>query len=97
MVKYSISENNLHIYESCTVPKAQFGRNLLAIRELHPDSEVWERSMCSLKLEWSAHSFLYMLGIFKSHTAEVDLNSPQKWYVSLAYSVVGAIGWIFIK
>ena len=96
MVEYSISENMLHINDSAFVPKRLFRRNLVAIRELHPNSEVWNRSYCSLELEWSAHSFLYMLGIFKSHTKDVDLESPQKWYLSIGYAIVGAIGWIFI-
>ena len=97
MVSYSITENNLHINDSAYVPKCAFRRNLVAIHELHPNSEVWKRSYCSLELEWAAHNFLFMLGLFKSHTESVDLNYPQRWWVTLGYWIVGAVGWIFIN
>lgn len=96
MVKYSIRENNLHIVDSAFVPKSAFRRNLVAIHELHPESLVWDRSYCSMEMEWATHNFLYALNLWKSHTESVDINYPQKWYISLGYWIVGAIGWLFI-
>ena len=97
MPEYSVSPNNVHIVDSYTVPKAQFDRVLGHIQNVAPDCEVWKRSYTSLKLEWATHNFLYMLHMFRSHTKDVDLNYPQKWYITALYCICGAIGWIFIK
>lgn len=53
------------------------------------------RSTRSLLREWAAHKLLYQLGILRSHTASVDLNHPQPWYVRAAYWLVGGVALIF--
>ena len=94
---YEVSPNNIQLKSSFEVSKEDFERELLAIRAQHPDSLVWNRSLRSLKREWAAHNALHALGIFKTNTADVDLNWPQNWLTRLGYYVVGVVVWPFIK
>lgn len=41
-------------------------------------SILYTRSIKSLVEEWRAHNLLYKLGLFKSHTKDVDLNNESK-------------------
>ena len=70
---------------------------LSAIRERHPDSLVWNRSMDSLKHEWAVHNAFHALGLVRKQSADTDLNWPQPWYVRLGYALVGRIAWRVIR
>ena len=94
---YTITPNNIHMESSFQVSKADFERALLAMRERHPESQVWNRSIDSLKHEWAAHNALHALGIFRKQTAHADLNWPQPWLIRLGYTVLGTLAWPFIK
>ena len=96
-MQYTISPTNIHLESSFEVPKADFERVLLSMREEHPDSLVWQRSIGSLKREWAAHNALHALGLLRPKTAHTDLNWPQLWIVRLGYSVLGWLVWPFIK
>ena len=93
---YTISKNNLHIENSCEVSKRYFRRTLVGIENLRPDSDVWKRSKCGMSLEWSAHNGLYMIGLFRSHTKDLDLNYPRKLWEKVLYPIIGSIFWPFI-
>ena len=95
--EYSVTPNNIHLESSFRVPKVDFERELKAMRERHPDSQVWKRSMESLKREWAAHNAFHAMGIFRNRTAHMDLNWPQPWYVRLGYAILGRVVWPFIK
>ena len=75
-MNYTITKGNLHIVDSYKVPKARFEGELAKIKALHPQSDVWLRSMRSLRREWVTHNLCYALHIYRSHTADVDL-SPE--------------------
>lgn len=94
---YTVSENNIHLEESFKVPKGDFERELAAIREQHPQSLVWNRTLGSLKMEWAVHNALHALGVLRSRTSSTDLNWPQSWLLRIAYAIVGKIVWPFIK
>lgn len=96
-LNYSVSENNIHLEASFTVPKGDFERELSAIRDQHPDSKVWNRTIKSLKNEWAVHNAFYALGVFKSRTSHTDLNWPQGWIFRIGYAVLGKLFWPFIK
>lgn len=96
-MKYQITKNNLHIFDSYKISKKKFDSELNSAQALHKESDVWKRSRLSLKLEWATHNALYALGIAKDRTKDVDLNYPQKWYVKTGYAVVGSLVWLFIK
>lgn len=95
--EYSVSPNNIHLESSFRVPKEDFERELKAIREQYPDSQVWNRSIESLKREWATHNAFHAMGIFRSRTGNMDLNWPQPWYVRAGYAIIGRIAWPFIK
>ena len=94
---YTVTPNNIHMESSFQVSKADFERELLAMREQHPESQVWNRSIDSLKHEWAAHNALHALGLFRKQTAHADLNWPQPWLIRLGYTVLGTLAWPFIK
>lgn len=96
-MQYNISSKDLQLKSSFKVRKAAFERELAKIREKHPDSQVWKRSLRSLKREWAAHNALHALGILRNRTSDTDLNWPQPWYIRLGYAILGTLAWPFIE
>ena len=96
-MEYEVSSNNIILKSSFEVSKEDFERELLALRERHPESLVWNRSIDSLKREWAAHNAFHALGILRSQTAHTDLNWPQPWFTRVAYDLIGKVVWPFIK
>ena len=94
---YEVSSNNIKLKSSYEVSKDDFEGELVAIREQHPDSLVWNRSIDSLKREWAAHNAFHALGLVRKQTADTDLNWPQPWFIRLSYDLLGRIAWPFIK
>ena len=94
---YEVSSNNIKLKSSFEVSKNDFERELAVIREQHPDSLVWNRSIDSLKREWAAHNAFHALGLVRKQTADTDLNWPQPWFIRLGYDLLGRIAWPFIK
>ena len=94
---YTVTPTNIHLESSFNVPKADFERELISLREQHPDSLVWNRSIESLKREWAAHNAFHALGIARKQTAHADLNWPQPWLIRIAYDLIGRAVWPFIK
>ena len=92
-----MTSNNIRLKSSYEVSKDDFEQELASIREQHPDSLVWNRSMDSLKREWAVHNAFHTLGLVRRKTADTDLNWPQKWFVRLGYAIAGTIAWPFIK
>ena len=98
MNNYVVTQYNVHINDSYKYLKAEFEPVLRYLRVNFPDCEVfWHRSIKSMKREWACHNLLYNIHIERSHTKDVDINWPQKWYVTLAYDIFGAIAILFIK
>ncbi len=95
--KYNVSENNIHMDSSFLVSKNDFESELNALREQHPESQVWNRSIESLKHEWATHNAFHAMGIFPNRTSHMDLNWPQPWFVRLGYAIFGRLAWPFIK
>ena len=94
---YDVSSNNIKLKSSFEVSKNDFERELAVIREQHPDSLVWNRSIDSLKREWAAHNAFHALGILRKQTSHTDLNWPQPWFIRVAYDLIGKVVWPFIK
>lgn len=89
-MEYTVTQNNVHIKDSYKITdKSEMISTLAEINALYPTCDVWERSTASLVREWRAHNRLHKLGIFKSRTADVDLDVPQKWYYKIGYFVLG--------
>ena len=96
-MKYKILANRVKLIDSHLVPKSKFGRELVAIRNLHPLCPIWQRSEGSIRREWATHNLLYALGIKRSKTADCDLEFEQTWYHKLAYGVIGTVALWVIK
>lgn len=96
-MQYKVTPTNIQLKSSFEVRKEDFERELLSMREAHPESLVWNRSIKSLKREWAAHNAFHAMGVFRKQTADVDLDWPQGWLMRGGYWVVGAVVWPFIK
>lgn len=96
-MKYKIYSDRVKLLDSYLVPKAKYGRELQSIRNLHPNLPLWNRSEGNIRREWASHNLAYSLGIKRSKTKDCDLNFEPKWYVKLAYFIVGSIALLVIK
>ena len=97
MMQYTLSSTNIHLISSFEVNKKDFERELIAMREQHPECLVWNRSIKSLTREWAAHNAFHAMGIFRNKTADTDLNWPQAWLTRVGYWIAGCLVWPFIK
>ena len=86
----TVTSNNIHIKDSYDIKKRSEMKEILyAIQYKRPDCNVFKRSYNSMISEWRTHNRLYRLGYKKDRTGSVDLNYPLKWYVELAYRILG--------
>lgn len=86
----TVTSNNIHIKDSYDIKKRSEMKEILyAIQYKKPDCNVFKRSYNSMISEWKTHNRLYRLGYKKDRTGSVDLNYPLKWYVELAYKILG--------
>lgn len=92
---YSISNNNIHINDSYKIKSKESMLNVLNDIYNKYYSDVFKRSMDSLLNEWGAHNLFYNLHLFRSHTKDVDLNYPQKKWLSICYNIVGFVYFLF--
>lgn len=94
-MEISVSPNNIHINDSY---KIKSKRDMLSvinkIRSTY-QSDVLNRTDKSLLNEWAAHNLCYNFHLFRSHTKDVDLDCPQKKYLSVCYNIVGFIYFLF--
>ena len=95
--KYNVYESDLKLVNSYLVSKVFFTGILEQLKYEFPEHAIWSRSLNSLRREWASHNLAYSLGFKRDRTADCDLNVGQKWYVKLAYCVVGTIALLFIK
>ena len=93
VIKYNITEYNIHIENSYILTKEDRIRQYLI--NLRDNIECCEldcivfhrRTIKSLIKEWIAHNVLYKLHIVRSHTKSVDLN-VERWYRILCYNII---------
>ena len=86
----TVTSNNIHIKDSYKVTKRSEMKEILyAIQHAKPECNVFKRNYDSLVSEWRTHNRLYRLGYKRQRTSDVDLNYPLKWYVELAYRILG--------
>lgn len=96
MVRYTITQDDLVIFDCYKEKKERFEKDLNSIKAIHPKSDVWLRSMKSLKYEWAVHAFCYNIHFMRQQTKDADLNYPcdlPEWI----YIAIGWIVWPFIK
>lgn len=91
---YIISDNCLQICDSYLYSKRDMISSLNLIKKRYPHSDIWKRSMRSLREEWIVHNACYRLHILRSHTADVDLNYPNRF--TWAYALLAPLARLII-
>lgn len=89
-MEYKVTENNIHIQDSYVITKRKDMKDILEkLKVEYPECLSFKRTTYSLTSEWKTHNRLYRLGYKKDRTGSVDMNYPLKWYVELAYKILG--------
>lgn len=65
-----------------------------AHRLIWPTNKALKRKTASLVREWCGHNLLYSIGLFRSHTKDVDFEAEPKWYAELAWFVLSMMYWM---
>lgn len=98
MEPFIITDNNIHINNSCEYSKHSFDTVFSYLRDHYLTNNVLlNRSDCSMAREWASHNLLWDLHIARERTADVDLDYPQKWYYRLGYFILGSFALLVIK
>ena len=84
----SYSKDNTHVEDSYKVKDIDI-EVMEIIRERLRRSLPVTREFDSYAREWKGHNNLYNLGLFRKHTASVDLNEKQKPYEELIWLIIG--------
>lgn len=88
-IEYSINSDNLSIKNSYKIKSGKEMTDILF--EISSKSDfntiVWKLPMSRMVNEWKAHNLLYNLGLFKSHTKDVDIND-EPWYRRFCYLIL---------
>ena len=89
----NVTYTNIHIVNSYQIDSRVVMESVLRdIKEDYPDIRVFkERSMTSLINEWVGHNNLFKLHLFRSHTADVDLQVPVKWYEPIVWWLLSRV------
>ena len=87
-MKIKYSENNTHVEDSYTASDINF-EVMEIIRERHRQRLPVTRSFDSYAREWKGHNRLYNLGLFKSHTKDVDLDENMSTFWETIWYIIG--------
>lgn len=90
-----ITRDNIHICDSYLIRRrTEMSGKLLELKVGTDYCRVWhERSERTLIREWRGHNCLYDLGLFRSHTKDVDLDVPTKWWQQAIFAVLSFFYW----
>lgn len=91
MSTYHKSDVGIRICDSYQIKSGKEMQEVL--NEIRTDDNnqsqiLQKRTDKSLIEEWKAHNLLYYLHLFRSHTADVDFEYPQKWYYKVIYKIL---------
>ena len=94
----TVSTNNIHIDNSYTIERRadmkiilQELKEELINNSITMDTPFNRRSTKSMINEWVAHNNLYKLGYKPERTKDVDINTPQPCYITVAYWLLSRI------
>lgn len=82
------SENNTHVVDSYKVKDINL-EVMEIIRERNRRKLPVTRTFDSYVREWKGHNNLYNIGLFRSHTASVDLNENNSVIEELIWLIIG--------
>ena len=92
---FIITGDSLQICDSYLYSKHDMLTSLNLIKDRYPHSDIWQRSMSSLRAEWMVHNACYRLHILRSHTTDVDLNHPNR--IEWIYRLLAPLASLIIK
>ena len=92
---FIITGDSLQICDSYLYSKHDMLTSLNLIKDRYPHSDIWQRSMSSLRAEWIIHNACYRMHILRSHTTDVDLNYPNR--IEWIYRLLAPLASIIIK
>lgn len=90
-MNYILTDTSLHVEDSYTLNKRKDIRLFLESIKSHNNVSLFNRNITSLINEWKGHNLLYNLHLFRSHTKDVDLEYPQKWYYIIIWNIIGLL------
>lgn len=86
----TITNDNINIKDSYQITSKDLMIDTLTkIKYVYPSCETFNRKESDLIHEWRAHNRLYRLGLFRSHTKDVDLNANVSCFMQLIYNIIG--------
>lgn len=86
-IEYHISNTNCKIVDSYKITDKSLMKDFIS-NLISTNKEFNVRSINSYYREWKAHNILYKLGLFKSHTKDVDLNIDEKISRRICYFII---------
>lgn len=89
-LKVHISEDCTTIYDSYQVKIPLDMKSIIyhIKKKASEEMAINKRNTFSMIGEWRTHNLLYALGIMRSRTGSVDLNTNQPWYIKVLYAVI---------
>ena len=87
-MKISYTENNTHVEDSYLANDIKFEVGSI-IRERYLQFLPVTRSFESYVREWKGHNRLYKLGLFRSHTKDVDLDENMSMIWEIIWMIIG--------
>lgn len=87
----TFTTGNVHIKYSYRYSREEVTDFLADAKQKHTGClPLQKRSMGSLLREWATHKAAWFLGYRRDHSASVDLNYPQRWWVKVLYLICGS-------
>lgn len=87
-VEIEYNENNVRIKDSYKIKTKEYMKLILTLFKERTGFKS-KRSIDSWLKEWKTHNRLYRLGLFRSHTADCDLEEYEKLHRLIAYEIIG--------
>lgn len=87
-VDIEYNEKNVRIKDSYKVINEEYMKLILTQFRVRTGFKS-KRSIDSWLKEWKTHNRLYKFGLFRSHTADCDLEENEKLHRLIAYEIIG--------
>lgn len=92
-VTIKVTEKNIHIYDSYLIKSRKIMEEMLHFaleKMIMRYGKTHGRTVDDMIIEWRAHNFLYDLGLLRSHTKDVDLDTEETSLRKFLYRILSA-------
>lgn len=83
------NDTNIHIVDSYQIPNNKIKPFLNRMLKKINGRIIYKRTIDSWEKEWIAHNRMYKLGLYRSHTKDVDLDEDESKGRLFVYKVLG--------